>query len=125
GTLRTRIWPMASASRIGRADTTRDYYLKVRRHRPGRDAGRCPDIIGTRMTLKSLVMAGVATTLIGCESTGTIGVIPKTTADVRVLNASTTSIDLLQDQALDPGNGDIVFGASSVCMTVDPVSHGL
>lgn len=67
----------------------------------------------------------LATTLGGCESHGTVGLIAKTTADVRVLNASTTSIDLLQDQSTAPGNSDIVFGASSTCMTVDIVSHGL
>src|SRR5258708_4930180 len=61
----------------------------------------------------------------GCDSQGTVGLIAKTTADVRVLNASTTSIDLLQDQTIDPANSGIAFAAGSLCMTVDIVSHGL
>jgi hypothetical protein len=65
------------------------------------------------------------TALVGCDTNGTLGGIGTTTADVRVLNASTTSIDLLQDQAIGPGNADIGFGASSLCMTVDIISHGL
>jgi hypothetical protein len=78
------------------------------------------------MTIKCLWPTVIlATTLGACESHGTVGTIAKTTADVRVLNASTTSIDLLQDQSIDPGNADIVFATSSACMTVDIVSHGL
>ena len=79
------------------------------------------------MTVKRLWPTVIlATTLGGCGgSGGTVGIIARTTADVRVLNASTTSIDLLQDQSIDPANSDIVFGASSVCMTVALVSHGL
>jgi len=61
----------------------------------------------------------------GCDTHGTLGIIAKTTADVRVLNASATSIDVLTNQTIDPGNGDIVFGTSSQCMTVDITSHGL
>lgn len=67
----------------------------------------------------------LAATLCGCGSGGTVGIIARTTADVRVLNASTTSIDVLEDQSIAPANSDIVFAASSACMTVDIVSHGL
>jgi len=63
--------------------------------------------------------------LVGCDSHGTIGGIAKTTADVRVLNASTTNIDLLQDQTAAAGNADIAFGTSSLCLTVDVISQGL
>src|SRR5260370_19961665 len=66
-----------------------------------------------------------ATMLAACDSGGAVGIIGRTTADVQVLDASTTNIDLLQDQTIDPANSDIVFGASSLCMTVDIVSHGL
>ena len=66
-----------------------------------------------------------AAALAACDSGGTIGIIARTTADVRVLNASTTSIDLLQNQTIDPANSGIVFAASSLCMTVDIISHGL
>lgn len=66
-----------------------------------------------------------AVALGGCDSQGTVGLIATTTADVRVLDASTTSIDLLQGQTLDPANSNIAFAASSLCMTVDIVDHGL
>jgi hypothetical protein len=66
-----------------------------------------------------------ATALAACDTGGTVGIIATTTADVRALNASTTSIDLMQDQTIDPANSGIAFGASSLCMTVDLVSHGL
>lgn len=78
------------------------------------------------MTVNRLVPTLLlATTLVGCDSQGTIGVLTKTTADVRALNASMTSIDLLQGQTIDPANSGIVFGASSLCLTVDIISHGL
>lgn len=63
--------------------------------------------------------------LVACDSHGTIGIIAKTTADVRVVNASTTNIDLQQDQTVVAGNGDIPFGGGSLCMIVDIISHGL
>ena len=66
-----------------------------------------------------------ASVLASCDSGGTIAGVGRSTADVRVLNASTTNIDLLQDQTADPGNTDIVFGAGSLCMSVDVISHGL
>lgn len=71
---------------------------------------------------QTLILASILT---GCDSTGTIGLITKSTADVRVLNASATNLDVLQDQAIDQGNADIAFGASSLCMTVPITSHGL
>jgi hypothetical protein len=78
------------------------------------------------MTGNRLWQAAVfATALFGCDSHGTVGIIATTTADVRALNASTTSIDLLQDQTIDPANSGIVFAGSSLCMTVDVVAHGL
>ena len=48
----------------------------------------------------TLILASI---LAGCDSTGTIGLIAKSTADVRVLNASATNLDVLQDQAIDQG----------------------
>jgi hypothetical protein len=70
-------------------------------------------------------MLAVLLAAVGCDTHGTVGIIARNTADVRVLNASATSIDVLTDQTIDPGNGDIVFGTSSQCMTVDITSHGL
>lgn len=82
--------------------------------------------VGRTMTAHHLWPAAVfATMLAACDSGGAVGIIGRTTADVQVLDASTTNIDLLQDQTIDPANSDIVFGASSLCMTVDIVSHGL
>ena len=71
------------------------------------------------------LLLAVVCALTGCDGSGSIALVGKTTADVRVVNASSTSIDLLENQAVDPGNSTIGFGASSVCMTVDPISHGL
>jgi hypothetical protein len=78
-------------------------------------------IPGSRL---SLVILAVVMAACG-DSTGGIGIIPRNTADVRVLNASRTSIDLLKDQGVDPGSTDVVYGAGSLCKTVDIVSHGL
>ena len=77
------------------------------------------------MRARTLGVALLAATLAACDSGGTLASIGRTTADVRVVNASTTNIDLLQDQSLDAGNSAIAFGAGSLCMTVDIVSHGL
>ena len=73
----------------------------------------------------TLTALAIAVTLGACDAGGTIGTVARTTADVVVVNASTTGIDLLQDQALDPGNSGIAFGGASLCMTVDIISHGL
>lgn len=67
----------------------------------------------------------LAVALTACDTGGTVGGITRTTADVLVVDASATSIDLLQNQSLDPANAGIVFGAGSACMTVDIISHGL
>src|SRR4051812_35035982 len=78
------------------------------------------------MTKKTvLVGAALAAMITGCDASGRVGSITKTTADVRVINASSTSIDVLQGQSVSPGNGAIAFGAGSQCVTVEPVSHGL
>jgi hypothetical protein len=67
----------------------------------------------------------LATAAVGCDSGGRVGGLTKTTADVRVVNASSTTIDLLQDQAVASGNAAIGFGGASQCMTVQIISHGL
>ena len=75
------------------------------------------------MTARCLWPILILATLGACEGNGTIGIIAKPTVDVRVVNASTINIDLLQDQAVP--DGDLAFGAGSQCLTVDIVSHGL
>jgi hypothetical protein len=78
------------------------------------------------VTMRKITGLSLMLSLVACGSgSGRIAGVNSTLANVQVLNASTTAIDLLENQGASAGNSNIAFGAASQCKTVEIVSHGL
>src|SRR5205814_747666 len=85
----------------------------------------CLAVISSVMTMRTVLLLSCLAMAACGEGGSRLGGVNRSTADVQVLNAASTSIDLFVGQTAPPGNSDIPFGTGPLCMTMEAVSHGL
>ncbi len=60
-----------------------------------------------------------------CETRGVVGVGGQTGATIRVVNATSSPIDVVTSGVVSAGNAALGYGASSTCFSVDPATPNL